>query len=392
MSQNFTHCFMSSKAPLTTNAVLAFLVSICVSNSCTSAIADCLSSSPSTPVTVSDETGNIPNSRQLVNGANTTVDTSTPGQIKVSLPNSGVTAGSYTSTNITVNAQGVVTAASTGGGGGGSVTSVSAADGTLTITPTTGAVTAKIPSSVALPGSPTTTTQNSGDNSSKIATTQYVDSAAIPIWKRQEWLQPSRPGSALIEQSGNFGSTGGIGNAFVQVCVDGSYALVVPVSTSSGAGSMAQVYYYLLNVTSQLAGTGTIIASPAQTANARYWIGFSDQWLGNSSTPPSSSNVACFRYAPADGDTTWHFVTNDASGNSQDTDTGITPSTSVNNRLQVQLLPSGGAQGFVDGALKATNTTHYPPVTNTMNFFGSAENTTSSAVTLNMGRINCWSG
>jgi hypothetical protein len=33
------------------------------------------------------------------------------------LPNSGVTAGTYTNTTLTVNAQGVITAASSGGGG-----------------------------------------------------------------------------------------------------------------------------------------------------------------------------------------------------------------------------------------------------------------------------------
>lgn len=42
------------------------------------------------------------------------------------LPNSGVTAGSYTSTNLTVNAQGIITTASNGsGGGGGSWTQIS---------------------------------------------------------------------------------------------------------------------------------------------------------------------------------------------------------------------------------------------------------------------------
>lgn len=54
------------------------------------------------------------------------------------------------------------------------VSSVSNSDGTLFISPTTGGVVASIPSSVALPGSPTTTTQASSDNSIKIATTAYV--------------------------------------------------------------------------------------------------------------------------------------------------------------------------------------------------------------------------
>lgn len=62
-------------------------------------------------------------------------------------------------------------------GGGGAVSSVSNSDGTLTISPTTGSVVASIATSTALPGSPTTTTQSAGDNSTKIATDAFVTTA-----------------------------------------------------------------------------------------------------------------------------------------------------------------------------------------------------------------------
>lgn len=62
-------------------------------------------------------------------------------------------------------------------GGSGAVSSVSNADGTLIISPTTGSVVASIPSGVALPGSPTTTTQTAGDSSNKIATDAFVTTA-----------------------------------------------------------------------------------------------------------------------------------------------------------------------------------------------------------------------
>lgn len=62
-------------------------------------------------------------------------------------------------------------------GGGGTVSSVSNVDGTLTISPTTGSVVASIATSAALPGSPTTTTQSAGDNSTKIATDAFVTTA-----------------------------------------------------------------------------------------------------------------------------------------------------------------------------------------------------------------------
>lgn len=64
-----------------------------------------------------------------------------------------------------------------GTSGGGAVSSVSNVDGTLTISPTTGSVVASIATSAALPGSPTTTTQSAGDNSTKIATDAFVTTA-----------------------------------------------------------------------------------------------------------------------------------------------------------------------------------------------------------------------
>ena len=69
--------------------------------------------------------------------------------------------------------------------GGGAVSSVSNSDGTLTITPTTGAVVAKIAlghantwTAAQALGSSTATTQAGGDNSTKLATTAYVASYA----------------------------------------------------------------------------------------------------------------------------------------------------------------------------------------------------------------------
>lgn len=59
----------------------------------------------------------------------------------------------------------------------GGVASVSNADGTLTISPTTGSVVASLANNVAIPGSPTTTTQTASTNNTTVATTAFVTTA-----------------------------------------------------------------------------------------------------------------------------------------------------------------------------------------------------------------------
>lgn len=98
---------------------------------------------------------------------NPTAATQSPGNVSTRL-----------ATTAFVNA---LVAATSGTSTVSGVSSVQNLDGTLTISPTSGGVIASIPSNVALPGSPTTTTQSPGDSSTKLATTGFVTTALASV-------------------------------------------------------------------------------------------------------------------------------------------------------------------------------------------------------------------
>ncbi len=104
-------------------------------------------------------------------GASSPIASSGGSTPVISLNNSGVSAGSYTSTNLTVNAKGLITAASNGSGGGGVTTTGSPASGNLTKFSGSSTITnADLTGDVTTSGTVATTIANNAVTNAKLAT------------------------------------------------------------------------------------------------------------------------------------------------------------------------------------------------------------------------------
>jgi len=286
---------------------------------------------------------------------------------------------------------GFITCSSEGSsGGGGMVSSVSAADSTLTVTPTTGAVTVKIPSNVALAGSPTTTTQSALDASTKIATTAYVDSAVaagastqVDLNKRIIAVQPYLNSSTMFAYGGSSGNGNASGNGTI---ING--LTLAPWTTGSSSGNEAGNYLQTgggsYPTVLSLQPIAQVPVALSSTSNVRCWVGFDDVAdPGGTDTP---TNMVKFRFSTSAGDTHWMAYV-DNGGTHTVVDTGVAPAANTVQTLKIDCTNPASLQFSIDGVSVATVTTNIPSTTLNMTLGLGITTLTSSSVTLYIGRM-----
>lgn len=120
-------------------------------------------------------------------------------------------------------------------------TGITALTGQVTAGPGSGSQVATIETSVALAGSPTTTTPTAGDNSTKIPTTAFIVNGFAPLVSANLTGTISEIGTVNINNSGagvttiGTGGTGAvnIGNATGNIAVTGTLAVTGPITGTS---------------------------------------------------------------------------------------------------------------------------------------------------------------
>lgn len=168
------------------------------------------------------------------------------------------------------------------------------ASGTCTIT-TTGTCTLSIPSSAAIPGSPTTTTQTAGDNSTKISTTAYTDTAVANA------IAGSNPAVAVLAAStasltGTYSNgASGVGATFT-VTATGAFTLDgISIATIGQRILLKNQASAFQNGIYTATVVGTTGVSPVFTRASDY----------NTTSNINSTGVIPVQSGTANGDTGW---------------------------------------------------------------------------------------